>query len=197
MVNMVERWALRCAMVAFMVFLGMLLHKILFVPYCIPQGLFATGFLYIGYLTSRFDLLNSVKVKYALPVLLLLWIYSWSRGGLSVVCCWFSTECVSGIFGAYGVFLAIYLFVKRFSVKGILIWNAFCFCGRISLIIYCVHAVEITCINWNSLARLCEIPPKYFLLFQMPMRLIVVLILSLVILRIRPLREGIFQIKKV
>ena len=194
-INKVKRIGYHCVIVAFMVFLGMLLHKFLFIPYGISQGLFATGFLYIGFLTNRFDLLNSAKVKKSLPLLLLFWIYSWSRGGLSMVSCWFSTECVSGTLGAYGVFFAIYLLVKRLSVREKYFWNFFCFCGRYSLIIYCVHAIEINCSNWNSWAHFCKVSPEYFLLFQIPTRLAIILAFSLVVLKIRLLRERIFQIK--
>ena len=195
LINNVKSTKIQCALVAFFVFLGMLLHKYVFVPYCIPQGFFATGFIYIGFMTNFLDLLNSTKIKRILPVLIFLWIYSSSQGGLSMVCCWFSTECISGTLGAYGVFFALYLAVKRFSIKGRGFLNAISFLGRVCLVIYCVHAIEINFCNWNAIAKYFVIPSEYFTLFQIPTRTAIVLMISLVLLKIKPLREKVFQIK--
>lgn len=197
LVNNVKSMKIQCILVVSFVLLGMLLHKYVFVPYCIPQGLFAAGFIYVGFITNYFDVLNKPKAKRLLPVLILLWVYSSSQGGLSMVCCWFSTECISGTLGAYGMFFALYLTAKRFSVIDLHFLNAISFWGRCCIIVYCVHAIEMNFFNWNAIAKYFMIPSGFFALFQIPMRITIVLIISLVLIKIKLLRKKVFQIKTI
>ena len=197
LINNVNSMKIQCVIVAFFVFLGMLLHKYVFVPYCVSQGLFAVGFIYIGFFTNHFNILNEPKAKRLIPFFILLWAYSSSQGGLSMVCCWFSTECISGSLGAYGMFFAIYLAVKYFSVKDSWFLNAIAFCGRCCLVIYCVHAIEIYFCNWNTMAKYFMIPFEHFVFFQIPTRVAIILTISFALLKIKPLRERIFHIKTI
>ena len=193
LINNVKSMKIQCVLVVSFVLLGMLLHKYVFVPYCIPQGLFAAGFIYVGFVTNYFDVLNKPKAKCLLPVLILLWIYSSSQGGLSMVCCWFSTECVSGVLGAYGMFFALYLIVKRLSANDLQFFNVISFWGRCCFIVYCVHAIEMNFCNWNAIAKYFMIPSVFCVFFQIPMRIAIVLFFSLLLMKIKILREKVFQ----
>lgn len=197
LINNVKSMKIQCVIVAFFVFLGMLLHKYVFVPYCVSQGLFAAGFIYVGFVTNYFDVLNKPKAKCLLPVLILLWIYSSSQGGLSMVCCWFSTECVSGVLGAYGMFFALYLIVKRLSANDLQFFNVISFWGRCCFIVYSVHAIEMNFCNWNAIAKYFMIPFEHFVFFQISTRVAIILTISFALLKIKPLRERIFHIKTI
>lgn len=109
--------------------------------------------------------------------------------------CIFGTGYVFGVFGALGAFFALYSSVKRLYNKESLFWRVLLFWGRYSLIIYCVHAIEKDVINWKAFALLHHIPLNHFGMFQLCSRFTLIFLFTLLILKIKPLREGIFQIK--
>ena len=175
--------------------LGIYLEPNVFVPYCIPQGLSAAGCIYIGYLVKKFNILTTINKSIAFPFFLILWLYSWDNHGVAMVDCIFRTGYVFGVFGALGGFFALYSAVKKLHDKKSLFWRVLQFWGRYSLVIYCVHAIDKDVINWKAFALLHHIPLHLFGLFQIPSRLALVFLFTLLILKIKPLREGIFQIK--
>lgn len=175
--------------------LGLLLEKFIFVPYCIPQGLFAASFILTGYLVKKFRILNSNFIKIFSPYLFILWLYNLTQGRISMASGTFPTGFVFGLLGALGAFFILYIIVKMFYIKNSLMWKATLFCGRYSLVIYCVHAIEFDSFNWRAIAILNHIPLNYFALFQIIVHSAIIFAFSFIILMIKPLREGIFQIK--
>ena len=107
----------------------------------------------------------------------------------------FPTGFVFGLLGALGAFFTLYIIVKKFYTKTSLIWRTALFCGRYSLVIYCVHAIEFDSFNWRAIAILHHIPLNHFALFQITIHTTIIFVLTFIILKIKPLREGIFQIK--
>lgn len=175
--------------------LGMILEKKLFVPYCIPQGLFASGYIYTGYLIRKFNLLDVVNIKLFFPPLLIFWMYSWSQGTLGMVYCDAPVGYVFCLLGATGALYALYTIVNQLFCSNAILWRTFRFWGRYSLIVYCIHSIEMDVCNWGTFAVLYGIPLKHFGAFEMSIRLSIAFIFTLIILKIKPLRERIFQIK--
>ena len=179
----------------FLGILGIYLEPNVFVPYCIPQGLSAAGCVYVGYLVKKFNILTTISKSIVFPFFLILWLYSWDNYGVAMVDCIFRTGYVFGVFGALGAFFILHSSVKKLYDKDVLFWKILVFCGRYSLVIYCVHAIDKDVINWKAFALLHHIPLHLFALFQIPSRLALVFLFTLLILKTKPLREGIFQIK--
>ncbi len=195
LVSKIKSVKLLCIIFFVLAVIGMGLYKFAFVPYCFSQGLVASSFIYMGCLVKNFQIFEENKIKRVFPFLLLLWFYSWSQGGVGMVSCWFSTGFVFGLFGALGAFIALFAIAKSLYNKESLFWRTLHFWGRYSLVIYCVHSVEYSASNWKAFALLHHIPLEHFGLFQISARMAIAFGFSLLLLKIRPLREQIFQIK--
>lgn len=178
--------------------LGMYLERFFFVPYCIPQGISATGFIYAGFLVKKFRLLEMDRVKIIVPFLLLLWLYCWvQKETISMVHCRFPTGYVFSLFGALGAFFTLYVVVKNLYRKESLFWKIIHWGGRYSLVIYCIHCIEVNLSNWRGFAILHHIPLEHLPFFQIFMRIIIAAGFTLIVLKINPLKEHVFQIKDV
>ncbi len=174
--------------------LGIILGRFSAVPYCLPQGLSAASFLYMGYVVKKYDLLYSNNVKHIMPFFIILWLYCWNQGGIDINNNFYSVGYVFCLFGATGAFFTLHSIVSHFHIKN-LCWKALQFCGRYSLIIFCIHAIESNICNWKSFALLHHIPLEYILTFHFSIRLVIALAFTFLILKIKPLHEGVFQIK--
>lgn len=174
---------------------GLTLQKNVFVPFCIPQGLLATGFIYAGYLIKKHNVLDGPVLKQIFPFVTLVWLYSWSQGGVGMSSCWYPTGQIFGMVGALGAFIALFAIVKKLYDRKVLLWRCIHFWGRYSLVFYCVHAIEHSCSNWKAFALLHHIPLEHFGLFQVSIRLTIAFVFTLFLLKIKPIREQIFQIK--
>jgi len=194
-INKIKSVKVLCLLFFFLGILGLLLEKFIFVPYCIPQGLYAASFIFTGHLVKKFRILNSNAIKIFFPSLFILWLYSLTQGGIGMASGTFPTGFVFGLLGALGAFFTLYIIVKKFYTKTSLIWRTALFCGRYSLVIYCVHAIEFDSFNWRAIAILHHIPLNHFALFQITIHTTIIFVLTFIILKIKPLREGIFQIK--
>ena len=173
---------------------GDFLGENVFVPYCIPLGLSAASFIYVGYLVNQYKLLESANAVKIFPFLGVCWLYSWWQGGIDMALFWFPTGYIFGLLGALGAFLALFEFANSFYRKNSLFWRIICFWGRYSLVIYCIHAIDENLNNWHFFAANHAIPFEcrdYFVFFA---RLLITFIIALILLKIKPLREGVFQI---
>ncbi|MBO4713005.1 MAG: acyltransferase family protein [Fibrobacter sp.] len=187
-----------CSVFFFFGLLGIVLERNYFIPYCIPQGFSAAGFIYVGYLVKKLNLLDSANnIKRVLPFLVILWLYCWSQGVLGLYICRFPAGYVFSVLGALGAFFVLFIVVKNTFYKENFFWKCIQYCGRCSLVIYCVHAIEFETCNWKAFALLHHIPLAHFTFFQISVHLTIAIVFTLIILKIRPLREGIFQISKI
>lgn len=175
--------------------LGIISGKSVFVPYCIPQGLTASALVYVGFLIKKFKILNSEYINKILPFLLILWLCSLNHGGMGMVSGDYPLGFVFSSSGALGAFFILYVVVKKIYRKESPFWRFVYFGGRFSLIIYCVHAIEFDNFNWKAFALLHHIPLKYFDLFQLITHFSIILVFSSIILKIKPIKELIFQIR--
>ena len=117
--------------------IGMFLNKRVFVPFCIPQGLCAAGFLFAGHLMNKYKFLEKDHLIQLFPFLIIIWAYNWSVGGVDMYCCFFSSGYIFDLIGALGAFAALYVLVVRCFNKKSFLWRSVHFWGRYSLIIYC------------------------------------------------------------
>lgn len=174
---------------------GVFLGENFAIPYCIPLGITATGFVYVGYLVRQFKLLESANLKSFFPFLLILWLYNWWRDGMDMARFLYPSGYVFFLLGALGAFIVLFKFVESFQNNNSFFWQIIRFCGRYSLVIYCIHAIDENLNNWGMFASYHHVPVEYRDVFQLVTRLLVTFTMTLVVLKIKPLREGVFQIK--
>lgn len=184
-----------CVVFFFLGPLGVFLGENFFIPYCIPLGISAAGFVYIGYLVNRYKLLESAKVLNFFPLLLMCWLYNWMQKGMDMAHFWYPSGYVFNLLGALGAFFVLFKFVKAFYCKESIFWRIIYFCGRYSLVIYCVHAIDENLNDWLFFASRLQIPFEYHGVALLLTRLVVTFIIALLILKVKFLREGVFQIK--
>ena len=177
--------------------LGIFFGKFVFVPYCIPQGLTASALVYVGFLIKEFKILNSEYINRILPFLLVLWLCSLNHKGLTMTSSNYPLGFIFSSLGALGAFFTMYIVVKTIYRKESLFWKFIYFGGRFSLIIYCVHAIEFDNFNWKALALLHHVPLNHFYLFQLIVHSTIIFVFTFIILKIKPIREHIFQIRDV
>ncbi|WP_294958671.1 acyltransferase family protein [uncultured Fibrobacter sp.] len=182
------------AIFLFLGIVGIFLGENIFIPFCIPQGLSAICFIYVGFLIKKFNLINLNTAKNFIPFLLILWFYTWMQGGLSMARSWYSTGYIFGILGSAGAFFTLYVFVVSAYNKSSVFWKAIHFAGRYSLIMYVIHSIDYDICNWSAIAQYIHIPYECATFFQISSRLVIVYVCTSLILKIRPLRAGVFQI---
>ncbi|WP_458449400.1 acyltransferase family protein [Fibrobacter sp.] len=198
LVSKIKSVKILCFIIFFLGILGIFLERFFFVPYCIPQGLSAVGFIYVGFLVKKYRLLEVDRIKKIIPFFLLLWLYCWiQKGTISMVHCRFPTGYVFSLFGALGAFFTLYVVVKNLYRKESLFWKIIHWGGRYSLVIYCIHCIEVNLSNWRGFAVLHHIPLEHYPFFQILMRMIIAVGFALIVLKIKPLKEHVFQIRDV
>ncbi len=176
--------------------IGIFLNKREFVPFCIPQGMCAAGFLFAGHLIKKYKFLENGNLVQTFPFLLIIWAYNWSAGGVDMYCCFFSSGYIFDLIGALGAFVTLYILVKQCYNKNSFLWRSIHFWGRYSLIIYCVHSVEHSATLWRTIVPRLNIPLEFLTPLSIFARMSFVFIFTLLLLKIRLIREHVFQIKK-
>ena len=175
--------------------LGMFLNKRVFVPFCIPQGMCAAGFLFVGYLIKKYNVLGSVISAQIFPLLAIIWAYNWNKGGIDMYNNIFRSGYIFDLMGAAAAFIALHTIVKQCHNKKSILWNSFHLFGRYSIIIYSVHSVEYSVAKWKIVANHIHIPLDYTTLFCISARIAIVFLISFLLLKTSPIRKHIFQIK--
>ena len=193
--NKVRSEIVLCVLFFFLGLLGVFLGENVFIPYCIPLGFSAASFVYVGYLVNQYKLLESANIIKFFPFLGVCWLYSWWQGGIDIALFWYPSGYIFGLLGALGAFFALFKFANSFYYKESLFWRIICFWGRYSLVIYCVHAIDENLNNWHFFALGCNIPIEYRDVFVFFVRLLITFIIAVILLKIKLLREGVFQIR--
>lgn len=193
--NKIQSVKVLCILFFFLGLLGVFLGENVFIPYCIPLGLSAASFVYVGYLVKQYKLLEPTNAVKIFPFLGVCWLYSWWQGGIDIALFWFPSGYIFGLLGALGAFLALFKFVKSFYHKDSLFWRIIYFWGRYSLVVYCIHAIDENLNNWRFFVTSLNIPFEYRGVFVLFIRLMITFVIALILLKIRPLREGVFQIR--
>ena len=175
--------------------IGMFLNNYVFVPFCIPQGMCAAGFLFAGHLINKYKVLERNILTQIFPILAIIWAYNWSKGGVDMFKCLFRSGYIFDLIGAMGAFTALYMIVKQCYNRNSFLWQGIHFWGRYSLVIYCVHSMEHSVSDWQMIACHLNIPLCYLTPFSISARMTIAFLFTLLLLKIQPIRELIFQIK--
>lgn len=175
--------------------LGMFLNRRIFVPFCIPQGMCAAGFLFVGHLIKKYNVIGSSISAQIFPLLVIIWAYNWNNGGVDMYNCIFRSGYILDLMGAVAAFIALHTIVKQCHNKKSILWNSFHLFGRCSIIIYSVHSVEYSVAKWKIVANHIHIPLDYTTLFCISARIAIVFLISFLLLKTSPIRKHIFQIK--
>ena len=123
-------------------------------PLVLIPSLTAIGFYAVGYLLATRNFLSDEKMWKYLPLLLGAWGICLSTGKrLNIVCNEYRSFYILDLLGALGVFISIYCVVNKCNTKAIS-WTFLKWCGINSLIILCVHSVELNFVNYDAVRRL-------------------------------------------
>ena len=185
---------IRCLLFFVFGILGIFLYKDAFIPYCLAQGLCAAGFVYVGTLMKKYEILKKETSKNIILFLSMLWLYSWNRGWVNMAGCRFDSGYLISLGGSLGIFIILYTLVKNLYSKKSLIWKFVLFCGRYSLVIYSVHAIEKFACDWKSISSYFHIPMDYSGIFQIVVRVLIAYFGAQLLLKNKFIREKIFQV---
>ena len=174
------------------------------VPFCIPQGLGATGFLYAGMLMRQSSCLFPAQSSrsFLAPGVIgfAVWLeflfLSLKTFPLDLSLCRYPNGFISSILYAVTTFLCIRHFVARFFNDSFLLWRGIHFVGRFSLIAYCAHAIEYSAfwdLFYKSGALFLFPIPSFVPIAKLLLHLAFTLSATMFILKIQPLRAQIFQ----
>lgn len=175
--------------------IGMFLNKRVFVPFCIPQGLCAAGFIFVGHLIKKHEALETGLLKKIFPLLAIIWAYNWTTESMDMYICFFRNGYIFDLIGAIGAFTALHAIVQQCYNNNSFLWRSIRFWGRFSLILYCVHSVEHSAAIWKTLMPSLSNPLDDYSIMCIPIRMCSVLLISFLLFKIRPIREKVFQIK--
>lgn len=196
LINTIKSIPVLCIITLILSLWGAFCGEHFFMPFSIPLGVSATGFVYAGFLIRKHNLLNSATIKTFFPVLLILWLYSWTRDGMDIALFRYPTGYIFGLLGAFGAFYSLYKFVQYFFNKESIFWKFILWGGRYSIVIYCCHAIDENTVNWRILAQHLHISLEYFDFFQIISRITITFFIAFMVLKIKFIRKCIFQIKK-
>ena len=144
----VEDSRIQLVLIALCAALGFLLHHIGFIYYCIPQGLMATGYCYLGYMVKKHKVLtDSTLPKW---VWLLLTAAALMQAFLGEVNIAHGTYKL-GLFDYLAAGGAGLLYLALGVKCGSLEWKVLEPVKKIGVYTYwiiCIHSVEQTCIPW-------------------------------------------------
>lgn len=136
--------------------------SILYVPTDILEGNGALLFFYIGYLARINNLLETTKTTgWGIAVIALLTGLSIYSGSMSMVRCYYGYWPINYL-AAIGMTVIIYHLSSRFCGNMFLAW-----CGRVSMVILCVHIIELTFSPLKSLHEIINYPAYCDLLIHL------------------------------
>lgn len=171
------------------VVIGWILGEYFWIPFCIAQGLIATGFIYIGYIIKKrklldreFNIVDCVICLCALGVSVCSLIYTnkidsmaegiWSLGIISIF--------IDGILCYYVISYALRLNFRRLEIKG-----AISKIGRYSVIVLAVHSIEYIVIPWYLFAEKWQDHKLIGAIIHYVIRLALVIVVSELVVKIK------------
>jgi fucose 4-O-acetylase-like acetyltransferase len=140
-------------MVVVMAVLAVNLYNYLKIPFMFFPSIAAIGFFALGHMLAVRKFFLNENLWWVLPLLLGAWAMCLSTGKLLVVGrCEYNGFYICDLLGSLGIFISLYFVVKKCSSNAV-IWKFFKWCGVNSLIILCVHSVELNFVNFNAVKR--------------------------------------------
>ena len=170
----VRRIGLQVALVLGCAALGYGLFQLDFTYYCIPHGLIATSYFYVGYLLKKYKLIEK-----GLPRK---WMYCLWAAVAALYASWGYYDLCYGEFRVFiidyaGVavlallILVIGIYLGRFEWK---LFNAVNNIGIYSYWVICIHAIEQKCIPWKMLIRATENCPNIGFILTLLIKVIII-----------------------
>ncbi len=169
----------RIVFISFLFFLGQWTRHFFWLPLSVQAGFCATLFMYIGYCVKicRPSFCNQKKeIKTALTVAAL-WVW------ISFICDFKSfwlVHCDIGrgavdVIGCICACYCVLLFAKMIDKHVDWLAQPFAYFGRYSIIILCVHIIELNVLPWNSLLvrlNLIGLPVSYNIYYLIGMKML-------------------------
>lgn len=148
----------RILFIAILFVIGYFSSKIIWLPLSIQAGFCATLFMYVGYLINTyFDKYKHIYIKYKKHIIiisLLIWIqFIYSFKSFWLVHC----DIGRGIIDIIGSLCACYCIIiisKVIKTKTRFTYKIFEFLGRYSLLILCIHIIELNLFPWIKIITL-------------------------------------------
>ena len=165
---------LQLALVVACAALGQVLFRLEFVYFCIPQGLIATTYVYVGYLLKKYALLEKGLPKKWMYAVWLVISCIYAKWGIFDLC--------YGVFHIFWVdyigviFLTVTLLVLGIYV-GKLEWRVLDIvknAGIYSYWVLCIHSIEQKCLPWRSYIRFTAEFPNLGFLFALIIKGIII-----------------------
>lgn len=147
-------------LVAMMAFISCYTADVIWLPFSIQAGMFATVFVFLGYQIKTYNLQNYLDNKIIIIISGVLWITGlyFGFGDLYMVMNFFGNVhydyilyIVTSCIGSYFV-LGISKFISDHNCWNNNVNSFLLFCGRNSLFILCAHIIALNLIPWHQLA---------------------------------------------
>lgn len=138
-------------------------------PLIILPALSSVIFLTVGYMCKKYDLLkNSISFSY-LPLMLIAWLLCFIKGNrFDIMANIINGFLVLDVLAALGVWLVMFTVVSKCQ-NMTSVWKFIEWCGKYSLILLCVHSVEINFLNYfyveKKLLQFCYPYASYVIIF--------------------------------
>lgn len=171
--------------------------KGIFIPWFIPSAFCGLGFFFVGY-QMKFRNMTEARPLYKWTILItsiLCWIYCILYSGMSINAAAFGAHYVIDVHGALGATLLLYLLTKKMAHSNNCIQHYFNFMGKYSLLVLCIHAIDIQFIPWESIISSLPMPSIAATVLLCIGRIAAISLITLAILRNPFLREKVFQYK--
>lgn len=153
----------RVLFIVILFIVGYFTPKIIWLPLSIQAGFCATAFMYIGYLVNAyFDKYKNLYLKYKKYIIVLsaiIWIqFIYNFKSFWLVHC----DIGRGIIDIVGSICACYcilLLSKTIKTKTKLVYKLFEFSGKYSLLILCIHIIELNLFPWAKIITINNMIP--------------------------------------
>lgn len=162
---------------------------LIFIPTDLLQGLQAMLFFGVGYIFRLYDGFNFRMGYFKLFLILLIVLFSIYSGSMSMVRCYYGYWPVN-ILAAIGMTLVVYRFSKVLCSRTFWGSRLLAFWGRISIVVLCVHILDLYFLPLKSSHQLLAFPKQIDIILHVSVALIV----SSAIVRISFVRKA-FSIK--
>lgn len=150
-----------------------------YLPTDILQGLGALLFFYIGYLTRIYNLFDYKADMRSIIFIIILAFLSISTGSMSMVRCYYGYWPINYL-AAIAVTYLIFHISKHMSNCIFLSW-----CGRVSIVILCIHIIELSYLPINHIQKMFNISYNFDVLIH----LFVTISMSYFVLLISPVKK--------
>uniref|UniRef100_UPI0036F361D4 acyltransferase family protein n=1 Tax=Enterocloster asparagiformis TaxID=333367 RepID=UPI0036F361D4 len=151
--KIVSKESIRLLVVASISFIGIYIgRRIAFLPHSFDVALVAVGFVYSGYIIRRYDVLKLVSNPIPMFALTIFWLFGIWCGGIELAVRKYPLgimSLLSSVCGCIVIISILKLFISSTSSAN----NMLKVLGKNSLIILCIHCLEMQYCNWRNILK--------------------------------------------